>query len=427
MSDYDDEEFENEKEENEEIVNNPEEDEEDEEDEEEDNNNNNDDDDDEEEEEEEEGGNYNDEEDNTNNNDDEKDEELQEEEGENAIDDNEREDEEEDNNKDVEDDNNEGPKEQGERKTSTKELNPNAPPSPEQINKFCNNILRFQHNKDFTIFKNVIADHIFNIKNNALNFKEQKTIKQNRNTMYELYFFIINMVYKTNLQLNKNKGNFLLQQMSAETKLSRKELRDFKTMIGIKMFLNKLLKFDDDDGKQKQNNVIYNRIKTEHPKLFSLLWYVGCYPNGDVNVRKFNDIWTNIYHATTIIIKRILKKWKEAQKNKLSNNNNNSNDEDLLSEKNIKQMQIPIMETVKLDYNANKDRLNELEKEIKPFQKKDKKLTKIIQKHMEDRALVEFDTGKYTIKPAELPPMNIGKRNKNGNDGEEEDLDITFM
>ena len=171
MSDYDDEEFENEKEENEEIVNNPEEDEEDEEDEEEDNNNNNDDDD----EKEEEGG--------------------------NAIDDNEREDEEEDNNKDVEDDNNEGPKEQGERKTSTKELNPNAPPSPEQINKFCNNILRFQHNKDFTIFKNVIADHIFNIKNNALNFKEQKTIKQNRNTMYELYFFIINMVYKTNLQL----------------------------------------------------------------------------------------------------------------------------------------------------------------------------------------------------------------------------------
>ena len=215
--------------------------------------------------------------------------------------------------------------------------------------------------------------------------------------------------------------------MSAETKLSRKELRDFKTMIGIKMFLNKLLKFDDDDGKQKQNNVIYNRIKTEHPKLFSLLWYVGCYPNGDVNVRKFNDIWTNIYHATTIIIKRILKKWKEAQKNKLSNNNNNSNDEDLLSEKKIKQMQIPIIETVKLDYNANKDRLNELEKEIKPFQEKDKKLTKIIQKHMEDRALVEFDTGKYTIKPAELPPMNIGKRNKNGNDGEEEDLDITFM
>ena len=81
----------------------------------------------------------------------------EEEEGGNAIDDNEREDEEEDNNKDVEDDNNEGPKEQGERKTSTKELNPNAPPSPEQINKFCNNILRFQHNKDFTIFKNVIA------------------------------------------------------------------------------------------------------------------------------------------------------------------------------------------------------------------------------------------------------------------------------
>ena len=45
------------------------------------------------------------------------------------------------------------------------------------------------------------------------------------------------MVYKTNLQLNKNKGNFLLQQMSAETKLSKKELRDFKTMIGIKCFL----------------------------------------------------------------------------------------------------------------------------------------------------------------------------------------------